>query len=58
MGSKEKPKFCPSCGAEGSLVVKGKEYVCSESDCGRSFLRNPARGLNQKPPTKSKKKSK
>lgn len=39
------PKFCPSCGAEGSLVAEGNLYRCTSEGCGRAFLIDP-----KKPP--------
>jgi len=58
MTNKKPPKICPSCGLEGSLKVKGHEYVCIDDACGRSFPIYPKYGLAGPPKRKSESKSK
>lgn len=50
------PKSCPSCGTEGTLIVREFEFVCSDKTCGRAFPIDPKLGLKAKAKPKAAKK--
>ena len=50
------PTSCPSCGTEGTLLVREFEFVCTDKTCGRAFPLNPKLGLKAKAESKAAKK--
>ncbi len=50
------PKSCPSCGTEGTLIVRQFEFVCGDKACGRAFPINSKLGLKARAKPKAKKK--
>ncbi len=50
------PTACPSCGTEGTLIVRQFEFVCGDKTCGRAFPINPKLGLKATPKRKAAKK--